>query len=103
MSAQFFKRKAKELAKKEVEAPIASSEKPSVSSDLSEESYDVVFDSANNMYKIITIKYNLDTMEAKVVSSHKLERGLALTFENRKKALKELIKRKYKGEVKNEE
>lgn len=98
MANQFFKRKLKEKEASEsskVEEVVVETKTEEVA-EMSHESYDVFLDEDGRTYKLVVFKYNPKTNEVKITSQSKIEYGLALTFGNRKQALKQIIKRKYK-------
>lgn len=62
--------------------------------DLPYEGYDVYLTPDKKEYKLVIFKYHPEAEVVVIEKIQKMDRGLALNFENRKSALKQLIKRK---------
>ena len=83
MPSQYERRKAKTEKKNEEK----------VKKDLTNVAYDVIV-KGNKITKLVTINYNDETKEAKVVSVQPLkDRYFALAWEHKKKALKDLTEK----------
>ncbi len=87
MASNYLKRKAKESSltplTKEEETP-----------EFTHIGYDVYGDKANANFNVIVFDYNPETNDIQIKEKKKIGRQLALTFEERKKALKTLARLK---------
>jgi hypothetical protein len=87
--SQFLKRQEKAVEQQETPEAAEPVEAPASIELLA---YDVFYNEAEKLYKIVTIKYDPVTLTASVQSVSKVGRQIGLVHEQNKKALRTLIR-----------